>query len=360
MPRVLVGPLPPSVLAVLAAWGIALASGAGMPGCGGATRSARAAALGDEAAEALARGELDRAEAGLRLALEHAPGDAAALANLGLVALARGALGEAERHLRAAVAADEDLVEGWTDLGVVLERRGRDDDARRAYERALSIHPDRPEPRLRLALLFARQERLAEARAHLLRLSILAPDDAAVWGLLAWCELRLDRREAAGSAAREALDRDPDAPAARLVRAVLRALRGELAPAIDELAAVEADPVVGRDARLRRLAMEVLAGPTARTQTELATLLDADPFDPAVRLIAARAALARGALDEARGHARQARTLSPGLAAAWLLEAEACALAGDHDAARASLEAMPSPTTDAMRREVARVASLPR
>lgn len=326
-------------------------------GCGGAARSARAAVLVDEAAVALAHGELDRAEAGLRLALEHAPGDAPALANLGLVAATRGQLPEAERYLRAAVAADEDLVEGWASLGVVLEREGRDDEARGAYERALSIHPDRPEPRRMLALLLARTGRVPEARAHLLRLSVVAPDDPEVWGLLAWCELRLERLLAARAAAREALARDPRAPAARLVEAVLRALGGEIEPAIETLTSLGEDPIVGHDARVRRLALEVLIGRTEGASRELAVLLEDDPFDPAVRLVAARAALAEGATAEARAHAREARALAPNLSAAWLIEAEACAREGDLEGARAALDAVAS-GGDATERERARIADL--
>ena len=126
-------------------------------GCGASRPSPAAELLVDEGAQHLAEGQLEQAEASLRLALEFEPGVAAAHANLGLVALARGDLEGAERALRAAIALREDFVEAWSDLGVVLERRGRDDAARAAYEHALSIHPGRPEPRLGLARLLVRQ-----------------------------------------------------------------------------------------------------------------------------------------------------------------------------------------------------------
>ncbi|MEO0322363.1 MAG: tetratricopeptide repeat protein, partial [Myxococcota bacterium] len=104
---------------------LALAS-LGAVGCATGGVSARAVALSDAGAAALAEGALDGAEARLRLALEYQPELAEAHVNLGLVALARGDLAGAEASLEVALAHDEDSEEAWQNLGVVRLRRGDD------------------------------------------------------------------------------------------------------------------------------------------------------------------------------------------------------------------------------------------
>lgn len=313
--------------------------------------------LSDQGAQQLAEGRLDEAEASLRLALEVEPGSAPAHANLGLVRLARGDLEGAEAALRGAIHAREDFVEAWSDLGVVLERRGREGEAEEAYERALSIHPLRPEPRLALARLLVRRGRTVEARAHLLRLSAVFADDAEILGLLAWTELRLDRPIAAGELVATALAIDPEAVAARFTHALLQARRGEIGPARDTLVALEDDPVLGREARVRVVTIDVLAGAHLLAHARLDPMLDEDPFDPSVRLLAA--ALARGEGEDtlAITHAREARAIDASIAEAWLIEAECCARVGDRACARRALDHVPA-TSDAMTRERARVAAL--
>src|SRR4051812_46772162 len=69
----------------------------------------RAVALQADAAEALARGDLDGATGLFSLALEYEPRMAEAENGLGLVALRYGHRERAERHFRAALALDEDL-----------------------------------------------------------------------------------------------------------------------------------------------------------------------------------------------------------------------------------------------------------
>lgn len=323
----------------------------------GTVRPARAAqTLSDQGALQLERGHLEEAEASLRLALEVDPGWAPAHANLGLVRLARGDLAGAEASLRGALRAREDFVEAWADLGVVLERAGRRDEAREAYEHALSITPTLPLPRLALARLLVRSGRPVEARAHLLRLVALLPDDAEALGLLAWAELRIDRPSAASELVERALAIDPEAAAARFTQALLRARRGELGPARDAMLALEHDPVLGHEARLRVASLDVLAGAHLLAHTRLDPLLEDDPFDPALRLVAAVLARDEGRNEDAIVHAREARTLEPTLEEAWLLEAEACARMGDLACATEALAHVHA-RTDSMRRERERVAA---
>ena len=313
--------------------------------------------LSDQGARQLADGHLDEAEASLRLALEVEPGSAPAHANLGLVRLARGDLEGAESSLRGAIHAREDFVEAWSDLGVVLERRGELEQAEAAYERALSINPLRPEPRLALARLLVRRARPIEARAHLLRLAALLPEDAETLGLLAWAELRLDRPVASGELIARALAIDPQAVAARFTHALLQARRGEIGPARDTLVAIEDDAVLGHEASVRIATIDVVVGAPLLAHARLDPLLDEDPFDPTVRLLAAALARSEGEDAIAIAHAREARTIDPSIEEAWLLEAECCARLDDLLCARDALAHVRA-SSDAIARERARVLSM--
>lgn len=285
-------------------------------------------------AQHLVAGRLDEAEARLRLALEYSPGFAEAHANLGLVALARGHLREAERALRTAVSLDPDLAIAWGDLGVVHERLGDDepgllDEAQRDYEAALAIEPGQTGARRNLGLLLARLGRPAEARAHLLRLLELTPDDVEAAGVLAWCELRLERPQAAIRRADAALLHDPEAASPRLVRGVARAQRGDLDGAAADLAQAAARGALVAEAQLRLATVEALRGRYVEATALVRALLVRGAEDAAVRYVAAVVALAADDGAAARRHAEAALRLRPSLAEARVLLARICELEGD-------------------------------
>jgi tetratricopeptide (TPR) repeat protein len=101
-----------------------------------------------------------------------------------------------------------------------------------------------------------------------------------------------------------------------LVRASVELAEGDLAAALEDLDAAEADPALRREVALRRAAVEVVLGDADAAWTRLGPLLEEDPFDAAAHLLAARAAEQLGRLDEASAHAREALALVPGLAEA--------------------------------------------
>lgn len=271
--------------------------------------NARGAAL-------LAAGDLERAEANLRLALEYAPGLAEARMNLGVLAFRRGRLEEAERELRLALSLREDFGEAWGNLGAVLEAMGRSDDAEAAYVAALRVHPGLSFARRDLGRLLLWQGRLGEARAQLLRL-LETDDDLVGHALLAWCELRLERPEAARERIARAFAPDAEAPPiAYLVRAILRLAGGELGLARQDLERAERDPRLHREVALRRAAIDVVLREPESALARLGPLLEEDPFDAAAHLLVARASELLGRTDEARAHAQEALSLVPGLAEA--------------------------------------------
>jgi tetratricopeptide (TPR) repeat protein len=323
-------------------------------GCGGSTIPRAAIEHNTAGSELFAAGDLERAEARFRLALEFHPGFAEAHANLGLVALARGQLAEAEAHLRGAIGLREDFGEAWGNLGVVLERRGRLDAAEEAYERALSIHPGITFARRALAWLLVRTGRLVEARAHLLRLLELAPDDAEAAGLLAWCELRLDRPQSARDIVDRALETDPEARAPRFVRGLLRARANELDGALADLEPLREDERLGREATVRVAAVWLLLDRADDALRAMEELLAHDPENPAAHLVAASAALSTGAWPRARHHASEALRVQPRLESALIALADACAHQGDPECARSALDRVSS-RSGPVAREVERI-----
>lgn len=306
-------------------------------GCGAAGVPRQALEHNQAGAELLAEGELERAEARFRLALEFQPGFAEARMNLGLVALERHRPAEAEAHFRGAIGMREDFGEAWGNLGVALEQLERPSDAQHAYESALSIHPGLVFARRNLSWLLAREGRYTQARAHLLRLREQDPQDADAGGLLAWCELRLDRADAAAEAAAAALAVDPQARSARLVQGLLLARAGDLVGALEVLEPLQADDLLGREATIRVAAIQTLDGQSETALREMERLLRTRPDDAAARLVAASAASQVGRWQRARHHAEAALRLAPRVEAAALILADACLHLEDTACAREAL-----------------------
>lgn len=240
-----------------------------------------------EGAQAFARGELDTAEARFRLALEYHPRFAEPHANLGLVMLRRGDVRAAEDHLRTAIELNADFDEAWANLGVVLLRLGERDDAIDAFESALAIDPGLVDARSNLAKTWMKLERWAEARAQWMRLLQQTPTPR-VRAMLAYCELRLDRPDAAREQAEQALREAPGESVARVVRGVLHARDGRFHSAVEDLVHAQDDPVVGFDARLRLAAVELARGNRAGAQTRIAALRREAPSHPAVVFLTER------------------------------------------------------------------------
>jgi tetratricopeptide (TPR) repeat protein len=106
-------------------------------------------ALMSTAAESLTQGwqfhqagDLARAEALYRQALDADPANAGAWFLLGLASRARGALGEAEAAYRHALRLRPGFLEALNNLGNVLADQGRPDEAAACYRQVLELRPD--------------------------------------------------------------------------------------------------------------------------------------------------------------------------------------------------------------------------
>lgn len=95
-----------------------------------------------EARAALARGELDAADAVLRPLLDDAPGDAEAWRLDGAVALARGQLPQAMQRITRALKLDARNVEAWCELAALYLATGQPAQAFTAASRATTLAPE--------------------------------------------------------------------------------------------------------------------------------------------------------------------------------------------------------------------------
>jgi tetratricopeptide (TPR) repeat protein len=208
----------------------------------------------------LAHGQLDDAEASLRLAVEYNPRYAEPYNNLGLVLLARADAAHAEPFFLRAVRLNRDFAEAWNNLGVARVRTlPQDADAEaqgpaiEAFREALAINPGLLDARINLlrrllslrdpeALTQARRaDQLSEGRAEYGLTALLRAEAALQAGLT----------EEAEASVNSALERDPDAPEARLVQARVALARGRPREALTALDALAQGPLA-QDARAWR------------------------------------------------------------------------------------------------------------
>ena len=227
---------PPGSLVALAA-SLALAAAA----CGAtAPLAPRAIELNRAGAEALARGELELAEARIALALEYHPRFVEALTNLGLVEMQRGNLARARVLLERARRTNADLAQPHHALGVLAERERRPDVAAGCYREALRVEPGFAASRANLARLLFAAGRFDDAREQFQRL--VEADATSLEGRAGLVEslLRLGRTDEADRETERALD-DLGAEPRLVVLAARRELRAGRPDAADELLAAVRD-----------------------------------------------------------------------------------------------------------------------
>ena len=205
-------------------------------GCAGrAPLPPQAVALNRAGAEALARGDLETADARLSLALEYSPRFVEALVNQGLVELQRGNFDRARELFTRARRLNQDVAQPHHALGVLAERQARPDEASRHYYEALAVDPGFEPARANLARLLFDAGMLEEALVQLKRLVEVAPDSAQAQAGLAETLLRLGRIEEAESVTRQAAARHPEAEELVVLRARALLRRGDVTQAIELL-----------------------------------------------------------------------------------------------------------------------------
>lgn len=203
----------------------------------------------------------------------------------------RGRLNEAEALYREALALVPERVSVLSNLGAVLVMQGRHAEARVLAERALALEHDCAEAHAILAELKRSQQGPQAALADLDRALAAQPDDPDLLfqrsGLLA----ELGRFDEAVADSTRGLKQRPGHAASRAHHALLRAARGELAPAQAELGALlhhDARPLAAGEAwaqLLLRRAAEAQGVLPADTDSKLLTRALDTPWAPPRHLL---------------------------------------------------------------------------
>jgi tetratricopeptide (TPR) repeat protein len=281
-------------------------------GCSaGAPLPPQAAALNAAGIEALARGDLETADARLSVALEYSPRFVEALVNLGLVELERGNFARARLLCERARRINPDVAQPHHALGLLAERERHPDRASTHYYEALRVDPGFAPSRQNLARLLFRSGLVEEALVQYERLVEIAPNDASAEAGLVETLVRLGRSAEADRRLASALERTPAAPELILLhaRALLRAGRidaaisalSPLAPRHDELGA----------AALAWLATAELArGDAPKAEAAARRALELDP-ESSVAIYALALALREMGSLEAEAWLARARRTSP-------------------------------------------------
>lgn len=209
----------------------------------------RAVALNATGAQALARGDLESAEASLSVAIEYSPRFVEAWVNLGYVELRRGSFDQARRDFLRARSLNRDLPAPHHALGVLAEAQGDGAAAEGFYRDALKVDPGFGPARANLARRLFGRGQYENAREQFQRLREVAPAAAEGWAGEAEALLRLDREAEAEAIVAAGRAHAGDAPALLLVLARLRLAAG----AWDDAEAILA-PLTGIDDRVRAAA----------------------------------------------------------------------------------------------------------
>jgi tetratricopeptide (TPR) repeat protein len=301
--------------------------------------NARAVALQAEGAEALSRGELDRAAGRFALALDYEPRFAEAQNGLGLVALQYGDWARAEDRFRDALALDENLAEAHLNLGHLLLRKDSTEDALGEFRAALAVDPGYGDARLAAGQALLRLGRPVDARWELAKLCAAEPERADAHAAHALALAAQGRLALAEGEARAALELDARLPMAHRARAEILRRGGDFTGAAAELATAIGKGPGEVDDRISLVAVLAARGLWDDVDRQLAGLVEAAPRRAEVRFLVAYAALARERFDAAAAAAGQALALRAPYPEARLVLAEALARDGQQAEARKAVEA---------------------
>ena len=136
--------------------------------------SSRALSLVDRGASFLEVGDLKRAEASFRLAMEIAPSTAAAVDGLGCVAFFLGNFEEAERDFLEAYNMDSNYNTSVGNLAILYEAEGKPEKAAEIYKQSISLDPADFRVRNNFAAHLADHGKKAQSLEHLLKAEALA------------------------------------------------------------------------------------------------------------------------------------------------------------------------------------------
>jgi tetratricopeptide (TPR) repeat protein len=148
----------------------------------------------EEARASLEEGDLERARAALKRAIDENPGDSSALVDLGYLALGAGEIDEATELFRQALGKNPRNLDALRALATIHGRAGRGDEALEAAAAVTDARPEDPLAALDFADLALELGRLEEAEAAFRRLRAIDDDpDHEVYAYHGLIEVELRR-----------------------------------------------------------------------------------------------------------------------------------------------------------------------
>ena len=160
--RVLAG-----IAVVVVAFALAISSGAGSTQDTNDEGPTGSGATLQDALQAHADGDLDRAEALYRQVLADAPDDRFAHYNLGLIAQTRGELVEAAAEYEAALESDPDFAQALFNLAIVRTGACEEHQAIQLYKHLIDVDPENAAAHLNLGFLLTERGRAARGQHEL-------------------------------------------------------------------------------------------------------------------------------------------------------------------------------------------------
>src|SRR5438477_2853905 len=183
----------------------------------------------------LARGEVNKALAEFRSALNLRPGSPYAHNDIGLVLTKMGQLDEAVDHFNAAIRILPNFPTAHYNLGNALMQKGQINDAIKEFEHELALQPDHAPARCNLATALLNQGQLNQAITQYEKTIELRPDYAEAYYDLGNCYFQQGNPENAVKQYEQALKLSPHLVEARNNLATILCQKGEIDRAISEL-----------------------------------------------------------------------------------------------------------------------------
>jgi cytochrome c-type biogenesis protein CcmH/NrfG len=180
-------------------------------GAPGAAAPAAGTLMGElqQLGQKLAAGQVDEALAGYEALAAREPGSSTVHRMLGGAAKKKGDLARAEAELRKALELDSQDPLAHRDLGVLLYETNRLNDALAEGEKAVSLHSDDPGLLFNLGLMYQNAGRSQEAWDTLLKAEAADPQNAELQYHLGTVALGLNRPEEAVARFQKYLDANP-------------------------------------------------------------------------------------------------------------------------------------------------------
>jgi tetratricopeptide (TPR) repeat protein len=224
------------------------------------------------------QGMSEEAVAAFEKALAVDPKHVKAHNNMALASIDLGELELAESHYRESLAIEPQPAI-YNDLGFVLESQGMPEDAAEMYRKSLALDPESPSAHYNLAAFLARSGEYAAAERHF-RAALEVKPSAPTYTGLAVVLYHQGRVDDAIASLNQAIETDPEYPAAYDQLAAIRVQQGEFEEAESNYRLfVGKQPSAAGHQKLAQVLMRLGRVDEARQEMEVAKALDGNSVE---------------------------------------------------------------------------------